>query len=303
MRSRIPLFVMLGLLVCCCVALPAANAQETCSLQTMVGTYAMYERGSSLSLDPTQQPYPVHFGGAVAPFANVGLIRMNSNGVGEGYYWIYAGLINGGFEPIPVQVTITEMNADCTGKFTYVASLPGGLSATVEERFFLFDNGREFRSIPTTIHNGIGTLAWLGTGHRISKSANPVHSCGQQTAIGTYILSVENIIMDQPTSAIADTLMIREDVSMTGDYTGKMYEKYADHPPVETWVQGKVTVNPDCSFANSTQIPQYYVNVLAKGVFFNQGKEFFAIIPGDPGLPMDQQWLKYSFVYGKRVGQ
>ncbi len=264
----------------------------------MAGTYAMYEKGFSLLLNPTQQPYPVHFGGAVAPFANVALLRMSSSGVGEGYFWIYAGLINGSFEPIPVQVAITEMNEDCTGKFTYVANLPGGLSATVEERFVLFDSGREFRSIPTTIQNGIGTLAWLGTGHRISKSAKPMHSCGQQTAIGTYVLGFENIILDQPTVAIADTIIVRENISMTGDYTGKMFEKYADHPPVEASIQGKITVNPDCSFTTSVQIPEYFVNIQGKGVFFNQGKEFYMLIPGDPSLPLDQQWLKYSFVYG-----
>jgi hypothetical protein len=201
--------------------------------------------------------------------------------------------LNGGFDPIPVQVTINEINADCTGKFTYIANLPGGVSATVEERFVLFDNGTEFRSVPTSIQNGIGTLAWIGSGYRISKSSAP---------LGTYVLSIQNIIVDQPTISIADTVLIREDISMSGDYTGKMFEKYADHPPVESWVQGRVTVNPDCSFSNNLQIPDYFVNLLGKGVFFNQGKEFYMLVPGDPALPMDQQWLKYSFVYGKRVG-
>lgn len=302
MRTRIVVLMMVGLLFCCC-AVPAANAQVTCSLRTMAGTYAMHETGASYFLDPTQQQYPLHFGGAMASFANVGLVTFKPNGIGNGYYWIYIGALSGGFDPIPVQVTITEMKEDCTGKFTYVANLPGGLSATVEERFVLFDNGREFRSIPTTIQNGIGTLAWLGSGRRISTSSKPPRFCGQQTANGTYVLDIQNIIVDQPTVAIADTVLIREDISMTGDYTGKMFEKYADHPPVETWVQGTVTVNPDCSFTSSVQIPEYFVNLVGKGVFFRQGKEFYMLIPGDPSLPLDQQWLKYSFVYGKRVIQ
>ncbi len=292
------------IVLCLCVAVPAAYAQN-CSLQTFVGTYTMHELGASHFLDTTLQPH-LHFVGATAPFANVGLITMKPNGIGKGYYWITIGALDGGFDPIPVEVTVTEMNADCTGKFTYVASLPGGLSATVEERFVLFDNGREFRSIPRTIQNGIVTLAWVGSGYRISKSSKPPTFCGQQTAIGTYVIDIQNIIVDQPTAqgniSIADTVMFREEVSMTGDYTGKMFEKYADHPPVETWVQGKVTVNPDCSFTSSIQIPEYYVNLVGKGVFFNEGKEFYMITPGDPALPMDQQWLKYSFAYGKRVG-
>lgn len=289
-------------ILCLCVAVPAAYAQGNCSLQTMVGTYAMYEKGFSVIMDPTQLVYGVHWASALAPFANVGLVTIRPNGVGDGYYWIYAGAINGGFERIPVQVTITEMNADCAGKFTYVASLPGGLSATVEETFFLFDNGREFRMIPSSIQNGIETLAWTGSGYRISKSAKPVTSCGQQTALGTYVLAVENIIAFQPTLALADTVLIREDVSMSGDYTGKMFERAGLPVTVRTWVQGKTTVNPDCSFSSVVQIPDYDVNLLGKGVFFNQGKEFYMIIPGDPGLPMDQQWLKFSFAYGKRVG-
>jgi hypothetical protein len=290
-------------LLCLFIAVPAVYAQGNCSLQTMVGTYAMHETGASYFLHPTQPQHPLHFGGAMASFVNVGLVTFKPNGIGDGYYWITIGTLNGGFDPIPVEVTITEMNKDCTGKFTYVANLPGGLSATVEERFVLFDNGREFRSIPTTIQNGIGTLAWLGTGYRISKSGKPVKFCGQQTANGTYVLGLENIILDKPTKAIADTVLIREDISMTGDFTGKMYEKYADHLPVETWVQGTVTVNPDCSFTSNLQIPQYYVNLVGKGVFFNQGKEFYMLTPGDPSLPPDQQWLKFSFAYGKRVGQ
>ncbi len=291
--------------LCLCVVAPAANAQGNCSLQTMVGTYTMHELGASHFLDTTLQP-TLHFVGATAPFANVGMVTFKPNGIGKGYYWITLGALSGGFDPIPVEVTITEINADCTGKFTYVANLPGGLSATVEERFVLFDNGREFRSIPRTIVNGIGTLAWIGTGYRISKSSKPPTFCGQQTAVGTYVLDIQNIIVDQPTAqgnvSIADTVMFKEEISMTGDYTGKMFEKYADHPPVESWIQGKVTVNPDCSFSSSVQIPEYYVNLLGKGVFFNQGKEFYMLIPGDPTLPMDQQWLKYSFIHGKRVG-
>lgn len=289
-----------ALFLCICVV-PAAYAQGRCSFQTVVGTYAMYERGSSLAIDPTQQLYFPNFVGALAPFANVGLVTFKPNGVGDGYYWIYAGVINGGFTSIPVHMTITEMNPDCTAKFTYIANLPGGLSATVEERMVLFNNGDEFRTIPTSIQNGIGTLAWIGTGHRISKASNPPNFCGQQTALGTYVMSVENIIQDQPITAIADTVLIRQEISLTGHYRGKMYEKYADHPPVETWVVGQVTVNPDCSFTSALQIPEYYVNLLGKGVFFNQGKEFYMLIPGDPTLPMGQQWLMFSLAFGKRI--
>jgi hypothetical protein len=109
------------LFLCLCVAVPSAYAQQQCSLQTMAGTYAMYERGSSFLLDPSQQPIPLHWAGAMATFINVGEATFSSKGVGNGFYWILIGTLNGGLDPIPVQVTITEMNPECTGKVTYVA--------------------------------------------------------------------------------------------------------------------------------------------------------------------------------------
>ena len=39
------------------------------------------------------------------------------------------------------------MNPDCTGKIRYTVNLTG-ISATIEERFFVFDEGREIRSVP-----------------------------------------------------------------------------------------------------------------------------------------------------------
>jgi hypothetical protein len=83
-------------------------------------------------------------------------------------------------------------NEDCTGKFSYSLSLPGGLSPTIEERFILFGNGREYRSIPTPSSNGMTTLAWIGEGHRISKPGEPLNTCGPQTAHGTYLMGVKN---------------------------------------------------------------------------------------------------------------
>lgn len=76
----------------------------------------------------------------------------------RGFYWTGIGAMNGGLAPIPVHATVAEMNPDCTGKLQYAVNLPN-LSATIEERFFLFDEGRKFRSVPTSIQGGIDTLA------------------------------------------------------------------------------------------------------------------------------------------------
>ncbi len=304
MHNKMTIVAMAALFLVCCAAVPTAYAHEKCSLQTMVGTYVIYEKGSSLIMDPSQQPFPLHWAAALAPFANVGLVTFKPNGVGDGYYWIYVGALpHPSYDPIPDRVTITELNEDCTGKFTYVANLPGGLSATVEERFIVFDNGREFRSVPTSIQNGLPTLAWLGTGYRISKSAKTVRSCGPHTAHGTYLVNAENIIATDPKTAVADSLFIREDVSMNGAYTGTLYEKIGP-VSVETAALGTYTVNPDCSFTSTLRVPEFFPDpIVIKGVFFNEGKEYYALAIDDPALPLEQQGIKFSFIYGKRIGQ
>lgn len=285
-----------ALLLCLCVAVPAAYAQGICTLQTMTGSYAFYDKGSSLIVDPSQQPFPLHWAAAMAPFVAVGEVTFTPKGVGNGFYWISIGALSGGLNPIPVQVTITEMNPDCSGKYQYSITLPG-ISATIEERFVLFDNGREFRSVPTSIVNGVPTLAWTGTGRRISKSSKPVHTCGPQTSHGTYLLTAENIVTVDPTTAVADALFIRADIALTGDYTGTLYEKFGPLPPIELPASGKFTVSPDCSFSATLDvtIQGTPVSIPIRGVFFNEGKEYYGLAI-DPGVP-------YSFAQGKRIGQ
>ena len=79
-------FKFIVFLLCLCAGVPAAYAQN-CSLQTMVGTYVLHEIGASHFLNPTPQP-TLHFVGATAPFADVGLVTFKPNGIGNGYYWI-----------------------------------------------------------------------------------------------------------------------------------------------------------------------------------------------------------------------
>ena len=58
MRNKITLVAMAGLFLFCCVAVPAAHAHEKCSLRTLAGTYAIYEKGSSSLLDPNPSVFP-----------------------------------------------------------------------------------------------------------------------------------------------------------------------------------------------------------------------------------------------------
>jgi hypothetical protein len=297
MAKKVTIITIAALLACLSLAVSATRAQEPCSLKTMAGTYAFYERGSSSILDPSgQPPFPVHWPGAIAPFITVGEVTFTPHGLGEGFYWIRIGSLNGGFDPIPVQVQITEMNGDCTGKFRYAVNLPNVPPATIEERFIVFDNGREYRSLPTSIEGGVPTLAWIGAGRRIRKPSQPVNSCGPQSAHGTYLISAENIIPVDSTSAFTDTILFRLDISMAGDYTGMLYEKLGPLS-VELPVSGKFAVNPDCSFSWDLDlvINEIPATVGIRGVLFDEGKEFY-------GLAMDEGML-YSFAQGVRVSE
>lgn len=303
MHNKIPILTIAGLLVCLAIVVPAAQANEKCSLQTMIGTYVFNERGSSLITDPASQPFPVHWSAAIAPFVTVGEVTFTADGTGEGFYWIHVGTLSGGLNPTPVQVTIIEMNPDCTGKFRYSVTLPGAPSATmIEERFVLFDNGREYRSVPTFIDpSGIPTLAWIGIGKRVSKPSDPVKSCKPENIHGTYVITAENIVQapllppDGKVAGFADTIVFQLNVSMTGDYTGRIFEKLG---PVsfEGTVFGNITVNPDCSFSWDLNVKDITTTPIhIRGVFFNDGKELYSLAL--------EEGIDASFAQGARIGQ
>jgi len=290
MRRQVLVITLLGLLLCCCFAVPAAYAEGKCNLQTVAGTWVGYERGSSLNVvvNPPPEVFPF-FTGAMAPFVTNSHVTFTPDGVGKGYYWIYTGAIAMTEKPIPVTVTITEMNEDCTGKFTYV--VPGTPPATIEERFVLFDSGRELRSLPTSIENGLPGLVWTGTWHRISKGGERVNPCGAQTAQGKWLASVENIIWWTGTTAWADALFLRQNVSQTGSFTGTLYEKLGDISDIQHPIWGTIKVNPDCSYTEILNIKDIGSQMI-KGVYFHEGKEAYGMGLG----------LSYSFGHMERIG-
>lgn len=333
MRTRIAAVSVAVLFACFGVAAPAAHAQAKCNLRTFAGTYVSFDRGASVTIDlssmgvvspaPGAPPNPLAWiAPGIVPFVNVANVTYTPDGVGDGFFWMWAGSVSATLEPIPVHITVTEMNEDCTGKFQY--TLPNG--ATIVERFIIFDNGRQYRSVPTSLAPpGIPTLAWIGTGHRISKGRAPddcgphdAHAsyrhgeedrchramCGPHTAHGRYLMSCENIIRSGlfPTKAVADTFLLPMDISMAGDYTGVLYEKFGQ-AAIELPVFGTMTVNPDCSFTDTLNIPSLPSTVILKGVFFDEGKEFYGLGILNPSKPADDQAIKYSFCQGTRTGQ
>jgi len=287
MRNRIAVITLAILFLCFCMAAPAAYAEGKCNSQMAAGTWVGYERGSSLNVvvNPPPEDFPF-FTGAMAPFVNIVHVTFTPDGVGKGYYWIYTGAIGMTEKPIPVKVTITEMNADCTGKFQYMAG-----AATIEERFILFGGGREMRTLPTSIENGVPGLVWTGTMHRISEGSEPVR-CGPQTARGSWLTSAENIIWWTGDTAWADVIFLRQDVSKSGDFTGMLYEKLGDFGDIQHPIWGTIKVHPDCSYTEKLNIQDITSEpMILKGVYFNKGRESYGMATG----------LSYSFGHGERI--
>jgi hypothetical protein len=295
MNTRITASVVAGLLVCLGVAVPVSGAQAPCTAQTLTGTYAFYDRGSSSILDPDSEPYPYHWAGAIAPFAALGKVTLGPDGIGRGVYWITIGSFTAGPEPVPVELAITELNPDCTGKWQFEFNLLG-TPYTIEERFILFDNGRQFRSIPTV--TGVPTMAYVGEGHRISKPGEALHTCGPQTAHGGYVMAVESLVKFGPNPLFADAVLVRFDAWMNGEFSGMMYEKLGPVGNIELPVWGLITVNPDCTFAMTLNfaIQGVPATVPIRGVFFDQGRQFYAMdVSVGPG------GIQYSIGQGTRI--
>ncbi len=300
MHAKSLVFIFAGLLCCLSLATPVAQAQQpgACTKDMFTGTYVFHEKGSSAVFAGSPQPAPPFWNGMLAPFATVGEVTMKANGVGEGFYWIRVGSINGGADPIPVETTITEFNADCTGKFSYSLTLPGHTDPTlVTERFILLENGSEFRTIPTDIVNGVPYLTWIGEGHRISRAGEPPHNCGPQTAAGSYVVSVENMVQFSASAPIfSDVLLLRYDVSKSGDYEGTLYEKLGPAGNIVLPASGTIKVNPDCSLESTLNITilNKPATISSRGVAFDQGKRFYAIVVSSGGV-------KFSLIEGKRI--
>lgn len=288
----------------------AAQAERACARDNFTGTYVFYEKGSSAvfppaSQNPSQFPF---WAGLFAPFVTVGEVTMRVDGVdeqgkprviGNGFYWMRVGSINTGPDPLTVELLVTEFNDDCTGKFSYSLTVPGNSdSTTITERFILFDNGREFRTIPAEISsNGVPYLTWIGEGHRLSTPGQPLNTCGPQTAAGSYLSSVENFVQfDAEIPIFSDVLLGRTEVAMNGDYSGTLYEKLGPGGGIKLPVSGTIKVNPDCSYQSTLNvtIQGTAVTIETRGVYFDQGKKSY-------GLQVSTGGTQFSFGQGERI--
>lgn len=286
------------------VTAPLVVAQAECTLQTVSGTYAMYEQGFSLvaSLATTTPSWAAP---SLIPFGNITEITFDDNGVGEGFYWLWRGALRADIDAAPEHALITELNPDCTGKIEYQVPVPGStVPATIPERIIVFDEGREIRTVPLTIANGIPTMAWLGEGHRIIKGNGPPTNGGPQMVSGTYIATCQNIVTSpaNPAIAVADAFILRLDVGMNGDFTGQIFEKMGPASIEGHSVWGRFDVNPNCSINGTLLFDGIPGTILTRGVLFDGGKQLYITGVYNIGKPADQQGLKYSMCHGTRAG-
>ena len=98
----------------------------------------------------------------------------------------------------------------------------------------------------------------------------------------------------------ADVVLLRYDVSMSGDFTGQFYEKLVPYGGIELPVSGTITVNPDCSYASTLNVTIQGVPVAipTRGVFFDGGKKMYGL-----NMNQDPTGTLYSFGQGQRIGQ
>jgi len=286
---------------------PLAYAEGPCTLETITGTYVMHEKGSALAIDLVNQAAPPTWvAPMLAPFGNITYVTFTPDGAGTGFYWLWVGSYKPILDPVPFTVSVLELGADCTGKIEYTTTVPGAPApVTIRERVVVTDNGKTIYTVPISIVNGVPTQAWIGTAHRISKGTEPVDWCGPQTSHGTYLLRCENIVKSpaNPNLAIADTMLVRMKIAMSGDYEATLFEKMGPVSIDGHQVWGTITVNANCSFSGTFNADGVAGTVVQKGVFFDEGKQLYATAILNTGKPLEQQGMKYSLCEGNRIGE
>jgi hypothetical protein len=257
-------FTLVALLLCLWPA--TSYGQGNCTLQNIVGTYALTSTGASTIVAGTA-PDTFHWEALYGPIALVGVINIKRDGTADGKYWLVAGAWNLGLDAVPWQADVT-LNSDCTGEF--VSSYEG---STLIERFVVLGNGREIRSVAT--QTAVPTGNWLSTAHRIDGSPRSAHRgpCGQHKVHGDYLFECKNIFaFPPPNPSFAGAIHIRMLIAPSGDYTATVYGKVGpDSTPFPAF--GHLTVHDDCTAEGTLESTFLPTVSHARGVFFNEGKQ------------------------------
>jgi len=256
-------FKCLVLLLCLSVCPAMAYGQGQCTMHNISGTYAFAFTGASTIIAGVASD-TFHWDALYGPIAGAGVFTINPTGTADGQYWGVAGAWNFGLDPIPYHATVL-LNDDCTGSFD--SSFGESL---LREKFVILGNGREIRSVAT--QTAVPTGNWLTTAHRIGGS------CGQYKVHGDYLFQCKNLyeLPIDPPNIFGGAVHIRMKISPGGDYTAVVYGKVAaDNTEFPAF--GHITVNDDCTAEGTLATPFLPVVSMAKGVFFDEGRQGYWI--------------------------
>jgi len=258
------------LLLCLVVSFSAAYGQGNCTIKTIAGTYAFNFTGSS-TIVTGAAPDGFHWNALYAPIAGVGVYTVKPDGKADGYYWLVAGAMNLGpnpLDPTPFHATVS-VNPDCTGAMTYSFG-----DYPMSEQLLVLDNGNEIRSV--ALQTAVPTSTWITTSRRVGGA------CTQNKVAGSYLFSCKSLNALDPANTLAGATLIRMNIARDGSSTGSFTLKIGPIVVQDAPFSGAIKVNDDCTAGGTMIIPGVGQNT-ARGVFFNEGKEgYWLPLTGTP---------------------
>lgn len=270
----------LRLVALCLLLCPAwSDAQGTCTIRNLVGSYAVSTTGTS-AIVPGPAADGFHWNALYAPIAGTGVFTITPEGYADGYFWMVSGQLNFGLTPLPMHSKVT-VNPDCTGEFEGTFG-----ESTIREAFVVIGNGRELRAVATQTAMPTGT--WLTRAVRLTGA------CHHKKIRGDYLLECRNLFPLPPHGIFAGSIQIRMTIDGTGDYTGRVYGKVGPlGDPFD--VYGHIDINSDCSAAGTLASAALPAVSQGRGVFYDNGKRGFWV----PlvGLPPDGEAVPQPYGY------
>jgi hypothetical protein len=278
-----------GLLFLCLVlGVSAVYGQGNCTIQTIAGTHAFNFNGSSTIITgaaPNPQDQ-LHWTALYAPISGAGVFTVkpsfpHGGGTADGSYWMIAGRMDLGHDPLqptPFHATIS-VNPDCSGMMDYSFG-PYALS----EQLLILDNGNEIRSI--AVKTAVETSTWLTTARRVGGACNQAKIAGS-----SYVFACRSLTMLDPTTTMGAATLIRMNVARDGSTSGTFTIKIGPVVVPDSPFTGALKLNDDCTAEGSMVVPGIGTS-LARGVFFNEGKEGYWIPLSGTGQPWDYCEIK-----------
>lgn len=256
MRFQIRLLAMFA-----AFCLSALLSAQTCTLDTVVGTYAVSGQGTLIMTPPgASQPVAV-------PAAMLGVGSVDFEGAIAAPLVVQSrgGMISEG--PMPATI---DVNADCTGRITW----QGGPASSI----VILDGGDEIRGLISVAPPGMAAVfsgAWKRISH-VPTSVVP-QQCSPVSLHGTYAFSYQGIGMQAGPGvampapyAMIGRVSFGYDGSVSGFGTGALGGRIVPF----AMLNAKAVLNPDCTGRITATF-----NVAGQNMP-GQAEDFFVVLDG-----------------------